>query len=90
MLSALTKDAGTLASVLEELSKKQTEVEMDAYNARVGDYNRRAEDHHTRTKTFNLDVNELNKAASVSMKSCATRPSRLEDQEAIEKELEAK
>jgi septal ring factor EnvC (AmiA/AmiB activator) len=89
-LPALSNEAGTLASVLEALSKKQTQAEMDAYNARVDDHNRRIEDHRKRAQAFDLEIDEHNKATAASMKACATRPFLLRDQETVMKELEQK
>lgn len=89
-LPVLTTEAGTLASVLEALSKKQTQAEMDAYNARVDEHNRRSEDHRKRSAVLNLEIDEHNNATAASMKACATRPFLLRDQETVLKELAQK
>jgi septal ring factor EnvC (AmiA/AmiB activator) len=89
-LASITTEAGSLALLLEALSKKQTQSEIDAYNARSDDHNRRAEDHRRRTMAFNTDVDKQNNASAALMKSCATRPVRFEDQETVMKELEQK
>lgn len=89
-LDGFSVEAATLAAMIEALSKKQTEAGLEAYNKRVNEHNRRVEDHRKRTLEFNVMINEYNSERAANMKMCATRPFKLEDDEALKDELDGK